>query len=654
MSTTRDTIQISLGPSANAVTAHLLNLQGLAVTPSSEEDHACDPPTTHAVEQSFWVPRAILVDEATRFPAMEEPRADSSLVSTWGERVEIFDSAWSHPAPQMANFFETASILAYNSHSRYYQEPQQRDNYKTSSSNSRHVVWDDDEEEDKEDPQDRAQRQQRERGVWQSQTQAPLQEKLSQMWNETEEPALAWTDYLMPPYSQKSKVALPYSHQSKMVSHWDQFQSTKELDTWREDVLSERLRHLLEDCDYCQGFTITTEGHGIYAGLASSLLQEMQEECKSAGRIVFHVTNPQGTEDATAPNENESEDPAASNSSWQPENVQRVRKHVQSGLALHDFTQNAHVVVPLRLEGDNLFRSSARIAMALESATLPFRLRSIVDPRYKIGLQNAPFFGQGGDDTRWGTTAQRLSFGEYISCLKPSSQYSILELDATSSSSADLFEQFKQGTSVERDQRMRDDGRDARRNRPREVSPGGWLLDEKHGGLLSSCSWEGATDRSVHHHFSLATALRPSPMFQDEYGTGMSQYLTCMVEGMGIRYRPERSMCTVLNQSLSHLTRGGYGAGAYWESLHHEAPVLAVLGNTTRAYPYLNQVATDMKLIFGLRHRGYINRDVLSGVLPETEDCEEALAGCFDIRDSYHPPEASGLVQDEGGGYEDF
>ena len=698
----RETIQISLGPSANAITAHVLNVQGLAATDDDTTAAVCEAETTHLVEGNVWVPRCIMIDEPTRFPATTTsggiPRlqstVESNASSTWlpstGGRIETVDSIWSLNPPVVAlgSYWETASALAYNSHSRYSSKgsssSSKRASFKTSSQNSRHVVWEDNEEEpdeEEEDPDQRAMRREQEQKAWQTTTKLPLQQKLSDLWKETtdqQRSALSWTDYLMPPYSERSKVPLPFSTRSNMISNWDNYISSHSLDTvrqWTEEALAEQVRHMLEKCDSCQGVTITTEGYGIYAGLTTSLLEEFQEECKSAGRLVLHVTNPQTTPDPAW----EDTDPASSkennsdqaSSNWQQANVQRVRRQIQSGLVLHGFTQAAHLVVPLRLEEPpnggpyTLFTASARVAMALESATLPYRFRGNESSsnRYTIGMQNTPFYGQGGGDTRWGTTAQRLSFGEFLSCLQPSSQYSLVELDTLGSShfstSDGFWENLKVGTSVERDQRMREDGRDSSRYRPQDVLPGGWMQHAPQGGILSSLSLEDSDqrmmDRSLHHHFALSTLVRTtlpnSLMRMDDPSTHhtLSKYMTCLVESMGIRYRPERSMGAVLNQSLGSLTFEGYGAGAYWESLvpNTEIPVVAVLGNTTRIYPYLNELSTGMKQALEQRYRGYYNRDVVNGVLPEAEDCEESLASCFDIRDLYHPPTGSGLVPTE-------
>lgn len=651
----RDFIQVSLGPSANAVTAHSLNLQGLAATSGGDESNVCDPQTTHSVEDKRWVPRALLVDEPTRFlippkissKSMRELSASQS--AQWVGNIEPLDDSLTikHEESAWGDFFDTASILANSSHSRYYKEPEASNSFRADSSNPRHVVWDDIEEEE-DDTMD-TQQLQEQRDRWTQNTEGPLQGQLD-AWSEnlktSSSQTPSWMEYLMPPYSEKSKAPLPFSRQSYMTAHWDAY-TTPGLQEWKEDILLERVRHLLEESDSCQGISITTEGHGVYAGLTTALLQDFQEECRSAGRLVFHVTNPMEASQPPLDQKIDSND-SSDEPSWQEFHVNRLRKNLSTGLALNHFSENAHAVLPLRLDtkGDSLFEKSARLAMALESATLPIRLNSQHDPRYKIGLQNAPFFGQGGVDSRWGSTANSLTIWEFLACVQPQSQYSFLELDTLESGSTsndNLWTRLKKGTSIERDQRMREIGRDSQRVRPQDSLPGSWLQDTKHGGILSSVSLEQVTDRSLHYHFGLSTSVRP--ILKSE----LSQYLTCLVQGMGIRYRPERSMCTVLDQTISALTQNGYGAGAYWKSLIlNQEPMVSVLGNSTRTYPYLNQTASDMKLVMGHRYRGYYNRDVMNGVLPEAEDCHEALESCYNIRDIYQPPDGSGLVELEG------
>ncbi|KAL3938157.1 MAG: hypothetical protein SGBAC_006864 [Bacillariaceae sp.] len=737
----RDVIQISLGPTANAIAAHSLNLQGLAATSSSSASGGslCDPHVTHSVEHQKWVPRVLFVDEPARFavpPSMmtaesltasfrQASTAAASLhnqIPTWTGQVEALDASLGlqHNPFQFPEVMNSASILANSAHSRYYAPSTETTSYKASSSNPRHVNWDDadeeEEEEEEEDEYERSSRMERQRNQWRQNAEVPLQAQLDD-WGESatttqtttitsaastaaaeaaeaSSSIMNWMDFLMPPYSQTSKLPLPYSKQSQMHPHWDSYaMSPSSLQTWKETELSERLRHMLEASDTVQGVCLTTEGCGLYAGLTTHLLQEFQDECKSAARLVFQVTNPSednstATTTTMGRNAGAAAEGGKKEDSWQPFHVDRLRQNLSHGLAMSDFCEHAHATLPLRLDGTSgtLFEQTAKVAMALESATLPFRMNASAaasesSDRYTIGLQNAPFFGQGGGDSRWGTTAKSLSMWEYLACLQPQRNYSILELDMLGMkenskegvaadganpndageiiapqpfNSFELWERFQVGTSVERDHRMRDGGRDANRNRPRDSAPGSWLQDVKDGGVLTSVSLENPTKRSLHTHFSLNTFVRPIlPSSNDaqQYpnSSPMSQYLTCIVEGMGISYRPERSMGLILDQTLHQLTRGGYGAGSYWKSfVAPETPVVAVLGNTTRVYPYLEQTSANMKTVMGHRYRGLYNRDLMNGVLPEQEDCSMALENCYNIADTYRPPSGSGLVDEDG------
>ena len=662
-----DTIQISLGSTSNAITAHLLNLEGLAATSNTDDDVAspvCDAQTTHSVQNNHWVPRVLMVDEPTRYFVPQISQTDvvgqqQNQLGSFG--VEAFtDPSWTlqHETPTWNSIFTNASVLAYSSHSRYYQEPEeQQTSYRASDSNPRHVVWDDDEPEveEEEDPQDRLMRLQRQRNDWSQNTRAPIEEQLQQRedWNDLFQ-THNFLDFFMPPYSPKSLLALPFSGQSTLVSNWNtfNFHSDSTLKEWKEDVLLEGLRRLLEDSDGCQGVSIMSEGSGLYAGLTTDLLHELQEECMSAGRIVYHVTNPADTLQQKPNKDGEMVTAAAqTDKDWHTLHVDRLRKYVGSGLALSDFCQNAHAVLPLQLscssiESSSFFENTARLAMAMEASTLPVRLSSRKDPRYQIGLQNVPFFG--GQDTRYGSCGSRLSVSELLQCLQPSKQYSVLELDtsATGVSCQDVWNHLKVGTSLERDQRMRDSGRDGQLRRPVDSMPGAWLDDVQLGGMLQSLTHDNSGSRSLHHHFALGVSMRTQ--LQDE---NISDYSTCIAQGMGIRYRPERSMCSVLNQTVSQLTNNGGGAGSYWRKVmgdSEQQPVVSVLGNTTRIYPLLDKISSEFKSILGAKYRNYYQRDVVNGTLPEMEDCEEAVANCLDIRDTYYPPEGSGLVDDEG------
>mmetsp|Transcript_19090 Transcript_19090/g.22099 ORF Transcript_19090/g.22099 Transcript_19090/m.22099 type:complete len:754 (+) Transcript_19090:111-2372(+) len=744
-SSPREIIQISLGPSANAITAHLLNLQGLAATSSSSVNNAyCDPNTTHYIHDETLVPRILMIDEAHHRVPVPTTTAvgegggmshyDSSTFTDtcWDGQIQVLGDDPHHRRDDISvnPFLKTASALAYSPHSRYHcsSSLSTGHRYRADPENSRHVVWDDNEEEiEEEDPYERTKRKEHSERRWRTETVVQLGQDLDrqvagqfQVQKETKLSTSTppqgfhfnhWTDIWMPPRDEKSKVVLPFSSQSKLVPHWNvSYQNTGRdginssipfLDEWKQDTLFERLRHQLEACDCgIQGVSIATEGHGIYASLSTYLLEELQQECKSAGRLVYHITDDMSSNSTTNAKESSLTETGVSASnlsstlSWQEAQVDRIRKNVSSGLALYDFTEKAHAVLPLRLSGDidgtsststppsslPWFRATAQIALALESCTLPFRFNgkttfcgdSLSD--YRMGLQNAPFLAQGGSDTSWGSTATRLSFSEYLHVLQPSSSHSMLELDVLSQKSGGkmvtnqkLYDSIRAGTSVERDQRTRQSGGSNYRSRPQESPIGSWMQDSHldSTGLLSSLSYSNAhknfdanLNRLKHHHFALSTSVRPillpAPPTNDYDGITMSNYLTCLVQSMGIQYRPERSMATVLNQSLGQMTceNGGdnYGAGSYWKYIIPEvdAPVVAVVGNTTRAYCSLNEIAMDMqKSMLSSRCRGYYNRDISNAVLPEVEDCEEALEACLSKRDVYHPPQGSGLVVEE-------
>ena len=756
MNSPRETIQISLGPSANAITAHLLNLQGLAATSSSNPDNAyCDPETTHYVQgggSGTLVPRVLMVDEAKNQVAAtsEQEVSQHSMHQThsrafdpslscrlyadsfWNGNLQILgDQALSASTMAARNnkrqnavdtsqttspFWQAASTMAYSPYSRYHctrESDPSAHQYRTDPNNARHVVWDENEEEEEEDPSERAFRQQEAGRRWRTNTAVDLGQELDRQMDEafqqqagrksSSEEELAqsspsatqefyfnhWTDILMPPWNEKSKLVLPFSSQSQLVPHWNvSYQNDGNnssstlpfLQEWKEDTLFENLRHMLEACDHgIQGVSISTEGHGIYASLATYLLEELKQECKSAGRLVYHVKHEKNYE----ANATEDASSNALSSSWQEAKVDEIRKKVSSGLALFDFTEKAHAVLPLQLSGESgmeFFHETAQMATALEVSTLPFRFREKKGAQgglYQMGLQNAPFLAHGMSDTSWGNTTARLTFSEYLQVLQPTSLHSMLELDFVSQTmdanrsitNEKLFESIQQGTSVERDQRTRESRGHSYRTRPRDVSPGSWMRDANANsngtnGMLSSLSYSTSNnnaakfDRSSHRHFALGASIRPilqSPSGGSN-GSAMSNYLTCLIEGMGIRYRPERSIATVLNQSLGEMTFGSegggsnYGAGIYWKHImpQVDTPVLSVLGNSTRAYTPLNEIATDMKVAMKTtRYRGFYNRDVVNSVLPELEDCEEALEACWNKRDVYEPPSGSGLGTEE-------
>ncbi|KAL3794040.1 hypothetical protein HJC23_008928 [Cyclotella cryptica] len=311
-----------------------------------------------------------------------------------------------------------------------------------------------------------------------------------------QEREIHWHDYLMPPRPSPSKYQIPlpfdtafldcnsfamgYRPARGVTGDNDKncgFGGVTQL--WRENALSESLRKVLEGCDEVKGFNLFvdggqfhnppssfTNGHGksklskqlpnimagggLYAGLATSILEELHDECRSAGRWTVLVDPP------TCNSAGDTEDPV-------PEfnQVQQFRRQLNAGLSLHGLSANSDTFLPLSLEGAHralfgervasqnrlLFEGSAAIALALEASTLFYRLRrnpqrnasSMNGARSRLGIQSGFYRGFSGN-SEYGTdnnndpfaSATSLTYHEFLACTKSSSdrRRSVLELDA--------------------------------------------------------------------------------------------------------------------------------------------------------------------------------------------------------------------------------
>eukprot|EP00978_Attheya_sp_CCMP212_P023429 scaffold71742_cov40-Attheya_sp.AAC.1 len=153
---------------------------------------------------------------------------------------------------------------------------------------------------------------------------------------------------------------------------------------------------------------------------------------------------------------------------------------MQEGLALDGLASNSALYLPISLQnctqvakGSNpvnqsqpLWKASAIAAMALETATLPYRVSALNDrKRSKVGLVSGYFQGSSSsyDDDDGYATSPSLTWHEFVSTLKPSKE-SILELDvACSGGGLELNRRLLEGTSVKQkrleEQRQRSRGR---------------------------------------------------------------------------------------------------------------------------------------------------------------------------------------------------
>ena len=551
-------------------------------------------------------------------------------------------------------------------------------------------------------------------------------------------PDLAWIDYFMPPHPSVSSYAAPLPFNTSLLAQEDRQRSMQQqaylssyhagynpssssgatmpsgasLSTsWREDVLSEKIRKLLEECDAVRGFNVVVEGGGgglLHGGLAASVLEELGDECRSAGRFCLAVDPTGEQEESRRPKLKASQfgrgvAPGAADSIiGETKMIESFRSALNSGLALHGLSSNSDLFLPISLaksaaalfgSGANTttFQSSAAAALAIEASSIPYRLlglrtsstESITPMRSKIGIQSGFFAGSGQSDNGSDpyATAERLSFHEFMSCVKPSNRHSILSLDALittmKGNGMSLNSALMQGTSIER-RRLEAEanlyrGRHRYGGPQREVEPGLWLEDHKnYGGILSSFSpvpsSGQASIRSNHSHFALSSTYRPAG--NDPSSDPAAAYTTPLMEGMGLRYRPEVCVGTVVRQSIRGLTgNAGYAAGAYWKSIlgssgtttengqssdidsYVSAPILSVLGNSTRIYPHLSSTSSNFAAALSRRYAGYMSRDSMAGLAPEGEDAEEAVEAIYEMRDAYEPPLGSGLLDDDEGDY---
>lgn len=441
----------------------------------------------------------------------------------------------------------------------------------------------------------------------------------------------------------------------------------------------------MEDCDSVRGFQIAVDGDmSFFSGLATSVLEELGDECKSAAKFSIMVGDGDSFRNGAGPNGTgagvggEEEDGRY----WRSENkaVGAFRSNLNSGLALHGINENSDLVLPLSLSkcwkslhkqeetnSRNLFEASAAGALALEAATLPYRLArnnsTNSNRRSKIGIGSGYFQGSSQADEDAVPTADKLSYHEFISSLKASNRHTITELSGSlnpTASPGQVHQSLLQGTSIERRQLEEERNRNRStswRSRGQDVDPGAWLEDEgANGGLMTSLSPipDATSARSLHQHFALASSLRPLP---SRVGNVVSTYTAAMMEGMAIRYRPQCSMASVVGQSVHALTGSRAGsAGLYWNSIigkTETAQTLTVLGNSTRIHSHLRTTATGLTSALSRKYAGYLSRDGMSGLAPEGEDCTDAMEACLSLRDVYEPSSMRFDSDEEGDYFED-
>jgi len=259
-----EVLRISFGSDANAVSSHLVNLEGLACTrPQSDNDENecpfCDPNVTlTASDTKCFQPRSIFVDVQDSFGEVKTASfVEEDARQVWtGPAVELNvsqvqnqfslqdtnedqkkDETTKHSFDQ---FHATAQALAYttfNSNQLNAYSSHQRYHSSNNANEDRYVNWDDMGEEDAEDEEDDDYEQRRrlllnQKAQQERQHRQTLRQTMTQAWeetiasqnqkqtlinqsdtemadaatcteqkhNDTVYPEVNWRDYLLPPY----------------------------------------------------------------------------------------------------------------------------------------------------------------------------------------------------------------------------------------------------------------------------------------------------------------------------------------------------------------------------------------------------------------------------------------------------------------------
>ncbi len=566
---------------------------------------------------------------------------------------------------------------------------------------NRHVEWDISDEEgdyDDADAEDNTNAQRRLAVEKHKQQQLlVLQDALSKAWDEgvlnyrstaAQAIQIHWSDYLLPPLPPPQKfISLPSSsYLSSTIPHtffpnaiattdttdlmttanttstpssfsslWDPqatkssiidshlagYSATANLlsSSWREDVLFNELRKSLEQCDLLQGTQLVVSNVGFYTGLATSVLEELADECKSAARWTILISDTSSTADHYEPTTHR----------------QLFRRYLNGGLALHSLSENSDLTLPLSISSCSSFTSNALLAVAVENATIPYRLlpcnscnNSSSDAIFAIAASAGLGSSSNTNDDSFFSLYKSVNFREFLSCLRgPTTRHSILGMDATTMKDTNLNwnQLLIQGTSVVVDPRMRDRKVSKKDVSTMEDFPGRWLSTHLHS-LSYNTSIRGISqdnDYDQHTHYALHASFRRSyesyPSLTSSYQKQKYRHplLHGIMEGIATHARPMGSFSTCLvPQSVAELTL----TGGYWKSsILNSIPdfFVSTISNSTRIHPLIegryksfknatSRFCSERSSINGSSGSmwGLYTTDLQAGLAPEFEDCEEA------------------------------
>ncbi|KAI9660477.1 MAG: mtDNA inheritance, partitioning of the mitochondrial organelle [Bathelium mastoideum] len=195
-----------------------------------------------------------------------------------------------------------------------------------------------------------------------------------------------WSDYNRVFYHPKSIVQIAeYELQSQLVP-FEQWDVGEELfiNLDREhDLLDRDLRPFAEECDQLQGLQVIAGVDDAWGGFATRYLERMRDEFGKASIWVWGLV--EGNEAARE---------------------KQLQRLVNSAKSMQQITALASVYVPMtsipsplpsyaKMDNSSLWHTSALQATALESMTLPARLRTVAEARTTFAGLEAAFTNHG-------------------------------------------------------------------------------------------------------------------------------------------------------------------------------------------------------------------------------------------------------------------
>ena len=682
-----EVVRLSFGPLANATSAHLCNLETSAIVNdvSSNETTILNPRVTHrsVCEHTLLVPRTVFVDHASSSHEIyqyqyHEVDDDHNAVVSWDGGLDRID--YQHRHKLRLDYFDVDGSDGDNSDAGEEEEERQRqaklfDNFhqcaanrlaasfhrnsylkqvqasvkscsKLSNGESRHVDWgddDDDELENDEDVQWRGQLEEREEML----KIESLNGASFQAWKSCPKPQ-HWRDYLTLPRCSavddmilRLPTILASNNEDTMSSYlagWKLEESSLGGRNFREDVLSESLRSTLEESDRVGGFQLLVDfSGGFHAGLATSLLEEIGDECKSAGRWCI-TCDKQNSKTTTSTR-------LLSRSS-QDQRRKQFRCNVNKPLSMHGLIENSDLLLPLDLSAciDNssclqnsvdpsgwgdTFLGSGIAALLLDTSAVSYRLNSSHKGQIATAGSGMNFYTQDF------ISRQSYSFQDFVSSLLPSRAYGVIQMSGIlSMTEKDFNNNLCDGTSIMYERLMRSNSRLRRQFSKNNL--GKWLSCENMVTTLHSLDTP-LIDRSRHSHFALSSSIRC-------INANLNESVTCQLESMN-KFRPDRSTACSVNYSLDRtiqnetywrddiLSTFGFQQGEQTEG----KPITSLLENSTLCHSFIRNQTETLKHSLSRSMKGFYTRDETEGLLLDFDESMEAAEVLLTLDDNYDP-----------------